>query len=160
MKSIKEFCDEHRACEDGHKWAIAECQTMSDVWDRAKPEWLVWVATRPGVMTDLELRLFAVYCVRQVEHLLTDQRSLNAIATAERYANGEATSDELAAARSAAWDAAWDAAGDAASVAASDAAWAAAWDAARSAASDAASVAASAAQSDWLRQHTNPNFGG
>jgi len=136
MKSIKEFCDEHRACEDGHKWAIAECQTMSDVWDRAKPEWLIWVATRPGVLTDRELRLFAVFCARQVEHLLTDQRSLSAIATAERYANGEATSDELAAACAAACAAAWDAA------------------------SDAARSAARSAQSDWLRQHTNPNFGG
>lgn len=164
MKSIKDFCYRHRACEDGRDWALTNCRDMAEVWARAKPEWLVWVATRPGVLTDRELRLFAIHCVRQVEHLLTDQRSLNAIATAERYANGEATSDELAAARDAAWAAARAAASDAAMAAASDAAWAAAWAAARAAASDAASVAAWAAardaQSDWLRKNTNPNFGG
>ena len=66
---------------------------------------------------DREIRLFAVWCARQAQHLLTDQRSLDALDVAERYANGEATEDELVAARDDAW-AAWDAvrtaAGDAA----------------------------------------------
>ena len=64
-----------------------------------------------------EWRLFAVWCARQVEHLNPDPRVKAAIDTAERYANGDATNDELAAA--------WDAA-----LAASDAALAA-WDAQR-----------------------------
>lgn len=38
-----------------------------------------------------EIRLFAVRCVRQVQHLLTDSRSLDALDIAERYAIGEAT---------------------------------------------------------------------
>lgn len=71
---------------------------------------------------DREIRLFAVWCARQVEHLMTDERSKNALNVAERHANGEATDEELAAARAAASDAA------------SDAAWDAAWDAARAAA--------------------------
>ena len=54
-----------------------------------------------------EIRLYAVWCARQVQHLLTDPRSLNALDVAERHANGEATDDEL----DAAWGAAWDAAG-------------------------------------------------
>ena len=75
-----------------------------------------------------EIRLFAVRCVRQIQHFLTDIRSLDALDIAELYAVGGATDEDLAAARAAAWAAAWAAAGAAAWYAAGDAAWAAAWD--------------------------------
>jgi hypothetical protein len=98
---------------------------------------------------DREARLYAVWCARQVQHLMTDPRSLAALDVAERHANAQVTDDELAAARAAAWaaanDGAWDAARaaaraaawDAARAAAGDAAWDAAWAAARAAAGDA-----------------------
>ena len=91
-----------------------------------------------------EMRLFAVECARSVQHLMTDPRSIAATDVAEKFANGQATQTDLAAARDAASDAAWDAASDAAWDAARDAAW----DAARDAASDAASYAASDAAWD------------
>ena len=106
---------------------------------------------------DREIRLYAVWCARQVQHLNTDPRVSACIDVAERFANGEATDEERAAARAAAWAAAWAAAGaaawaaagaaarDAAWAAAGDAAWAAAWAAARDAARDAAGDAAGAA---------------
>ncbi len=111
---------------------------------------------------DREIRLFGVWCARQVQHLMTDPRSIAALDVAERFANGEATQYELnAAASDAAWaasDAAWAAASDSA-WAASDAAWAAASDAARAArdaasdaASDAARAAARADQEKRLRE--------
>ena len=81
---------------------------------------------------DKEIRLFAVWCARQVQHLLTDQRSLDALDVAERYANGDATEAELTAARDAAWEAIRDAA-DAAGEAAAWATWGSAWDAAEAA---------------------------
>ncbi len=81
-----------------------------------------------------ELRLFGCWCARQVWHLLTDQRSRNAVEVAERFANGQATKEELAAAGDAAGAAAGDAAGAAAWAAAGAAAWAAARDAAWAAA--------------------------
>jgi hypothetical protein len=100
---------------------------------RSEPEqWKTW-------------RLFAVWCGRQVEHLMADERSKEALNVAERHANGLATDEELAAAGAAAWaaaraaawaaarDAAWAAARDAAGDAAGDAAWAAARDAAKDA---------------------------
>ena len=65
-----------------------------------------------------EWRLFAVWCARQVEHLMMDQRSLDALATAERHADGLATNEELAAARDAALAAARAAAWEAALAAA------------------------------------------
>ena len=58
---------------------------------------------------DREIRLYAVWCARQVQHLMTDPRSLTALDVAERYANNLATQYDL----SAAWAAAGDAARDA-----------------------------------------------
>jgi hypothetical protein len=51
---------------------------------------------------DRDARLFAVWCARQVEHLMTNQRSKDALNVAERFANGEATEQELAVASAAA----------------------------------------------------------
>ena len=62
---------------------------------------------------DREIRLFAVWCARRVQHLMTDPRSVEALDVAERHARGEASDKELKAARSLA-AAAWAAAGRAA----------------------------------------------
>ena len=126
---------------------------------------------------DKELRLYAAWCARQVQHLMADPRSVYALGVAERFANGVATDEELAAASAAAWDAsvaawvasaaAWAAsdasdasaaaadAADAARNAAADAAWAAASSAAaaaRAAAVDTARAAAGDAQEKQLRE--------
>ena len=105
-----------------------------------------------------EIRLYTVWCARQVQHLMTDPRSLNALDVAEAFVNGQATKKELDAARAAAEaagaagaaGAAAMAAGAAAWAAARDAAWAAARDAAGSAAWSAARAAARAAQEKEL----------
>ena len=70
-----------------------------------------------------EKRLYAVWCARQVQHLMTDQRSIDVIDVAERFANDDATEEELISASGAARYATWDPA--------RAAAWDAAWDAAR-----------------------------
>ena len=63
----------------------------------------IWAACH--ILDDKTLRLFAVYCARDVQHLMNDERSLNALNVAEKYAIGQATDNELAAAEAAARDA-------------------------------------------------------
>ena len=98
---------------------------------------------------DKEIRLFAVWCARQVQHVMTDQRSLDALDVAERYANGEATEAELDAAGDAAWSASWDAAW-----ADRSAAWSASWDAAWAARAAVWSAAEGARDEMRKRQET------
>ena len=168
--SIIEFCDRHDACEYGREWALANCRDMDHAWDVLKPEWLIWVATRNGVLDERTLRLFAVWCARQVQHLMTDPRSVAALDVAERFANGEATECELTAAEAAA-EAARAAARDearaarAAAEAAEAAAGAAAWAAAMDALAAAWAAARAAArdefikrQADWLRANAKPRW--
>jgi hypothetical protein len=93
---------------------------MAEVWQRAdlRHEWRLWIATQPKVLDDKTLRLFACWCTRQIWHLITDERSQNAVEVAELYAIGKATNDELTAAlaaagaamddlRHAGWHASW-----------------------------------------------------
>ena len=56
-------------------------------------------------MSSKDLRLFAVWCVRQIEYLLDDERSINALNIAEKFANGNAVFQELYRARDLAWSA-------------------------------------------------------
>ena len=72
---------------------------------------IIWLLCREQFMSDKDMRLFAVWCAREALKLLKnpDPRSLNACDVAERFANGQATGDELDAACSAASDAARDA---------------------------------------------------
>ena len=175
--TVAEFCRLHHACSDGRRWAIETGEPgMAELWDREdlKPAWRIWIATRPGVLTDRELRLFACWCCRhQVWHLLADERLRHVVDVAELYAEGKATLDELAAAADAARDAAWTRAvaveetaaraaeGAAVREAAEAAAWAAedaALAAALDAAVDAAWDAARAAQAAHLREHAHPSF--
>ena len=61
-------------------------------------------------MTDRDLRLFSVWCAREALKLVKepDERSINACDVSERFANGEATQEELDAACAAAGEVAWD----------------------------------------------------
>lgn len=145
-----DFIREHDACRYCAKWALSVSKDMADVWDamikQNKHDWLLWAATRPGVLPAPTLRRLACRFVREtpladgrnVWDLLTDERSRMAVEVAEASAEGKATADELVAA----WAAL--AARDAATCAATTAARAAA-KAARAAASRATDAAYAAA---------------
>lgn len=166
-------------CYDPSRYLAEDFKgTILDILDdkRIPFEDRLWVIVRAGFVSEKLMRLFAVWCARQVSHLMKDERSIKALDVAEAYANGKATKAQLYAAQEAARDAALDAADAAqhnaafadawdASRAVQNAAWAAAWDAARAvqnaaraardaawAAADAPQNAARAAQENKLRE--------
>ncbi len=179
-----DFLKHHDACDEGIEWARNNCSSLMECWNKAKPEWLIWLSTREGVLTDRELHEFGLWSAEQVRHLMTDPRSTAALDAKRKWLDGEISDDELRRACEAAW-AAWYAA-DAVVWAAKSAARAAAWDAARAAAwaavcaamaaewaarnatksaadvadaEDSAWVAAREGQAAWLKENTKPNFG-
>ncbi len=86
----------------------------------------IWLVRRYTAMTPKGLRLFAIDCARRAQtypkNYTPDLRTLAAIEVAERFANGEATTEELATAYAAAYAAADAAAWAAAAANAADAA--------------------------------------
>jgi hypothetical protein len=109
---------------------------------------------------DRVARLFACRCVREtpladgrtVWDLLSDERSRTSVKVAERFAVGDATKEEMEAARTTAMEAATEAATEAARTAAWAAARAATWAAAWAAARAATWAAAWEAQTEFFRQ--------
>ena len=155
---------EHGPCADGWRKLLTHLgKTAADdeplslltILDSNGLDDALW-CLRAMPQHNMHWRLYAVWCARQVQHLMTDQRSIAALDVAERHAHGTASDQELAAAWVAAGVAAGDAAWVAARAAAGDAAWAAAGAAAgaaaRAAAGDAAGDAAWDAQTARLRE--------
>ena len=109
------------ACEEAREWAKTQ-PDLATAWKNCRrADWMLWLLDELGHEDPKNYHLIACACVREtpladgrrVWDLLTDPRSRNAVEVAERFAVGEATEEDRAAARAAAWDAAWDAAGDA-----------------------------------------------
>jgi hypothetical protein len=153
-------------------WAGRRGLTALEILDLKAPgEDRLWAVLRNEFFTDAELRELACDYAESVigyyeRGFPGDDRPRNAIRVAGRFARGDATRDELSAARSAAWSAtdaarsaalsaAWSAAdvarGAALSAAwsAADAAWSAAWSAADAAWSAALSAASAAWSATW-----------
>jgi hypothetical protein len=61
---------------------------------------IIWLLLRDEFMSEKDLRLFGVWCARELLKLIknSDERSVEACNVVERYANGEATKEELDAA--------------------------------------------------------------
>jgi hypothetical protein len=134
MISISDFFENHKECGVGQEWATSHCQTMTDVWNKSRGDLLVWVATRPHVLSGKELQMFVEFCKQQMQHLPIDQQE-----TKRNHSKQN--------------DMAWDIALASAKAASKEAAEGGkksrsfAWDKIRS------------AQAEWLRKNITPNFG-
>lgn len=136
-------------CYDPAKYLPEDWQgTALDILRVAEcpPRDRLWVVCHEGWIDDRIMRLFAVWCARRALSLVDnpDPNSVAACDVAERYANGEATRDDLTAARTAARTFTWSDAGTAAWDATWSVAGVAAWDATRDAARYVTGVSAGA----------------
>jgi hypothetical protein len=117
-------------------------ETLEQAWEKASPEDLVWIVTRPGVMSPEQRRQFLVFVLESIEDKLTDHRSKNILD--KLRTNSPITDND----KKAAWDASETAAREALLAAARSlwAAWAAVADAV-------AQAAARNAQAKWIREN-------
>jgi hypothetical protein len=71
--------------------------TVLDILSREdlSPQKKLWISLRRELLEDKTLRLFSVFCAKQIEHLLLDERDREIIGIAEKFSNGDATEGEL-----------------------------------------------------------------
>jgi hypothetical protein len=148
--TFKELLIQLDACSTAREWA-GDMPIEEVVATCHRGDWLLWLAKK--VDADLRLRTLAKgHCANTVRHLMTDERSLNAVDVAIAFGEGKATREELDAAAAAAYAAnaaaAYAAAAYAAAAAADAYTAAAAADAYTAAAADAYTAAAAAAAAD------------
>lgn len=109
MKTTLKAIRKHSPCEEGWTKLL---RTLNKTKADDEPVSIIQILDSNGLDDalwclravdghDREIRLYAVWCARQVEHLMTDPRSRDALDVAERHANGQASNRELDAARDA-----------------------------------------------------------
>ena len=104
MKTINnELIRSLTPCYDPSRYVKDEVETLSVLeWvakyrGKVPDKDIIWLLCHKEFLSDKELRLFAVWCAREALKLVDnpDPRSVEACNVAERYANGEATDEEL-----------------------------------------------------------------
>ena len=93
--SIEEFCYFYKVRFDTSLSGCGRESSVQESWEKSSPVFLVWIATRPGVLTEKELRLFSVWSSRQVQHLMEHSSSLEVLDVAESFARGLTKEDQL-----------------------------------------------------------------
>lgn len=161
--TIAEFCELHGAFDENDELANDSRHLTIDVWKSLPPEWVVWVATRRGVLSSRQLRLYALFCCDHVSGFLNDERSKKAVIVARGFLEGEHCEKSLAEAEEHAWAAVRDASNTAERTASGSdwqrkwAAWAAKWAVASEVSTPAAAWAACVCAHEVIR-HTDESF--
>jgi len=75
-----------------------EFKSFKDAWDACpRGDWMLWLASKLKVDKRL-LTLTKGYCAKTVEHLMKDERSINAVDAAIAFGEGKISREELNAA--------------------------------------------------------------
>ena len=92
MKTTK--LENLKACEGAIDYVKTQ-KSAKDAWmNCSRGDWMLWLAKKLDV-DDRLLTLAKATCANQVRHLMTDQRSIDALDASFRYAKGELTREEL-----------------------------------------------------------------
>ena len=97
---MKTEIEKYHPCEDAVEFR-RQYATFADAWAACpRGDWMLWIAKKAGVNLRT-LTLAKGLCAETVIHLMKDERSRNAVRVAIAYGKGEATDEELSAARAA-----------------------------------------------------------
>ena len=108
--------EKYRPCTEALRFRM-QYQTFKEAWQACpRGDWMLWIAQRVGVDLRTITRAKAL-CALTVRHLMKDERSIKACEVALKFADGEATREELDAAADDADAAAYAAYADAAAAA-------------------------------------------
>jgi hypothetical protein len=100
------------ACSDAIDYVKTQ-KSATLAWQNCeRGDWMLWIASRLNV-DDKKLTMAKAMCAKQVEHLMKDQRSKDALQACFDYVNGKITREELNTAADAAYAAYADDADDA-----------------------------------------------
>jgi hypothetical protein len=93
-----------RACSDALEYVKTQ-KTIAGAWQNCeRGDWMLWLAKELKV-DDKKLTMAKAMCAKQVEYLMTDQRSKDALQACFDYVNGKITREQLDAYAYAAYDA-------------------------------------------------------
>jgi hypothetical protein len=104
--------EKYRPCSEALRFRM-QYQTFKEAWAECpRGDWMLWIAQKVGVDLRTLTRAKAL-CALTVRHLMKDERSIKACEIALKFADGEATREELDDAAYAAYAAYADADADA-----------------------------------------------
>ena len=92
MKTTK--LEKLSACRDAVKWASTQKNTIEAWQNCERGDWMLWLAKKLNV-DDKKLTMAKAMCAKQVEHLMKDQRSKDALQACFDYVNGKITRKQL-----------------------------------------------------------------
>ena len=92
MKTTK--LEKLNACREAVEYVKTQ-KSPALAWQNCeRGDWMLWIAKKLNV-DDKKLTMAKAMCAKQVEHLMTDQRSKDALQACFDYVNGKITREEL-----------------------------------------------------------------
>ena len=85
------------ACKEAVVWLKTQKNSIEAWKNCERGDWMLWLAKKLKV-DDKKLTMAKAMCAKQVEHLMKDQRSKDALQACFDYVNGKITREELNAA--------------------------------------------------------------